>query len=104
MCALSVTHGISISISSACRLGYPTAWLHGFYNISDNISSEMSDRLGIESRQSSYSGQYQPPSSGYGVPQGPVLSGSGFFPGGSLYRGRYNTIKDCIKVGRHYLV
>ena len=44
---------------------------------------------GIQSGRPNYASSYQPPSPGYGVPQGPVLSDNGFFPGSSLYLGKY---------------
>ena len=42
---------------------------------------------GVQGSRPSYSDSYQPPYTGYGVPQAPILSGGGFFPGINLYRG-----------------
>ena len=60
----------------------------------DDVSGEISRIFfgkGIQSGRPSYSDGYQPPSPGYGVPQGPVLDQNGFGPGRSLYRGKQDS-------------
>ena len=56
----------------------------------DDVSGEISRIFfskGIQSGRPSYSDGYRPPSTGYGVPKGPVLNENEFSPGRSLYRG-----------------
>ena len=58
----------------------------------DDVSGEISRIFfskGIQSGRPSYGDGYQPPSPGYGVPQGPVLDDNGLSRGRSLYRGNH---------------
>jgi hypothetical protein len=54
----------------------------------DDVSGEISRiffNKGMQSGGPSYSDGYRPPSSGYGVPQGPMLDDNGFSTSRSLY-------------------